>query len=263
MTDRIENHVARPSVLVFGGTSEGHDIAEWLGVRGTCDVVVSSLTEYGGSLVQDLPNVESLTGRMMSDDMENLMRERGFACVVDATHPYAADVTASIASAAASCDVPVVRVLREGEPAGPWQGADNVEEAARLVAGLTGNVLLTTGSKDLPAYVSAMEDYAQRLYVRILPVAASIAAADELGIPPKHVIAMKGPFSKELNKALIQEFDIQTLVTKASGAAGGFWEKVEAAQECGIDVVVIHRPTDEEGFDINQAKAVLETEYGL
>ena len=240
MTDRIENHVARPSVLVFGGTSEGHDIAEWLGVRGTCDVVVESL---GVGIA--------------------FQRERGFACVVDATHPYAADVTASIASAAASCDVPVVRVLREGEPTGPWQGADNVEEAARLVAGSTGNVLLTTGSKDLPAYVSAMEDYAQRLYVRILPVAASIAAADELGIPPKHVIAMKGPFSKELNKALIQEFGIQTLVTKASGAAGGFWEKVEAAQECGIDVVVIHRPTDEEGFDINQAKAVLETEYGL
>ena len=47
----------RPSVLVFGGTSEGYDIAEWLGARGTCDVVVSSLTEYGGSLVHDLPNV--------------------------------------------------------------------------------------------------------------------------------------------------------------------------------------------------------------
>lgn len=259
----MQNQDARPSVLVFGGTSEGHDIAAWLGKRGACDVVVSSLTEYGGSLVKDLPNVESLMGRMTPDDMQALMRERGFTCVVDATHPYAAGVTASIAGAAAACNVPVVRVLREGEPAGPWQGADDVEEAARLVAESTGNVLLTTGSKDLPTYVTAMGDYKQRLYVRILPIASSLAAADELGIPLNHVIAMQGPFSKGLNKALIQEFDIRMLVTKASGAAGGFWEKVEAAQECGIDVVVIHRPTDEEGFGIDQAKAVLETEYGL
>ena len=259
----IGNRRGRPCVLVFGGTSEGYDIAEWLGKRGTCDVVVSSLTEYGGSLVKDLPNVESLTGRMLPEDMETLMRQRVFACVVDATHPYAVGITASIAGAASACDVPVVRVLREGEPTGPWQGADDAQEAARLVAESTGNVLLTTGSKDLPTYVSAIGDFEQRLYVRILPIASSLAAADELGIPLNHVIAMKGPFSKELNKALIREFDIQMLVTKASGAAGGFWEKVEAAQECGIDVVVIHRPADEAGFDIDQAKAVLETEYGL
>ena len=200
---------------------------------------------------------------MLPEDIEALVRERGFSCVVDATHPYAAGITASIAAVAAACDVPVIRVLREGEPDGPWTGVDNPAEAARVVAQSQGNVLLTTGSKDLPLYVEAIPDFAERLYVRILPVVASLAAADELGIPLSHVIAMKGPFSKELNKSLINEFAIKTLVTKASGAAGGFWEKVEAAQECGIDLVVIHRPTDEEGFDMGQAKAVLKTEYGL
>lgn len=263
MVERMESKGVRPSVLVFGGTSEGYDMAEWLGTRDTCNVIVSSLTEYGGSLVRGFPNVESLTGRMLPEAMQALMNERDFICVVDATHPYAAGVTASIAEAAAATSTPVVRVLREGEPDGPWQGVDNAEEAARFVAESTGNVLLTTGSKDLSTYVSAMGDYVERLYVRILPVAASLEAADELGIPLSHVIAMKGPFSKELNKALIEEFDIKTLVTKASGVAGGFWEKVEAAQECGIDVVVIHRPTDEDGLDIDQAKAALETEYGL
>ena len=252
-----------PRVLVFGGTSEGRELAEWLGARGDCDVVVSSLTEYGGSLVQDVPNVESLTGRLLPEDMEALMRQRAFACVVDATHPYAAGVSASIESAAAKCGVRRLRVLREGEPQGPWQGVDSPADAARLVAGKPGAVLLTTGSKDLPLYVKAMGDYAERLYVRILPVASSLAAADELGIPTSHVIAMQGPFSKELNSALVREFDIRTMVTKASGAAGGFWEKVEAARECGIDLVVIHRPVDEEGLTMEQVKHELEKVLGL
>ena len=259
----VANSEGRPCVLVFGGTSEGRALAEWLGSRDTCSVVVSSLTEYGGSLVEGIPNVESLTGRMLPDDMEALMRQRAFACVVDATHPYAAGISASIAGAAAACGAPVVRVLREGEPEGPWESADSAAEAAQLIAAKPGAVLLTTGSKDLPLYVGAMPDFAERLYVRILPVASSLAAAEGLGIPTSHVIAMQGPFSKELNKALIGEFDIRTLVTKASGAAGGFWEKVEAARECGADVVVIHRPVDEEGLDIDQAKAALETKFGL
>ena len=238
-------------------------MAEWLGARGTCHVVVSSLTEYGGSLVENLPNVESLTGRMLPEAMESLMRARGFTCVVDATHPYAAGVSASIAKSAAACDVPVIRVVREGEPEGAWETVSSPAEAASLVAQRPGAVLLTTGSNDLPVYVGALDDFAERLYVRILPLASSLAAADELGIPANHIIAMKGPFSKGLNEALIREFDIRTLVTKASGTAGGFWEKVEAAQECGIDLVVIHRPLEEQGLDMEEAKRALEGEYGL
>ena len=263
MTGCARGESRKPDVLVFGGTSEGRELAEWLGERGTCNVVVSSLTEYGGSLVAGLPNVESLTGRMLEEDMVALMRDRPFACVVDATHPYAVGVSESIASASTTCGVPVLRVLREGEPDGPWQCVGSASEAAQVVAQSRGNVLLTTGSKDLPAYVAAMGDFEERLYVRILPVASSLAAAADLGIPARHVIAMQGPFSKRLNEALIREFDIRMLVTKASGAAGGFWEKVEAARECGIDLLVIHRPVEEEGLDVAQAKHALECDFGL
>lgn len=250
-------------MLVFGGTTEGRELAEWLSARGTCAVVVSSLTEYGGSLVEELPNVESLTGGMLPSDMEALMRSRGFACVVDATHPYAVGVSASIAEAAEAAGVPVVRILREGEPEGPWTSVDSAEEAARYVANREGAVLLTTGSNDLSAYVNALGDYAERLYVRVLPLAKSLALVDELGIPASHVIAMQGPFSKELNVALIREFDVKTMVTKASGKAGGFWEKVDAARECDVELVVVRRPVDEQGLSIDEAKAALEEAYGL
>lgn len=251
------------SVLVFGGTTEGREIAAWLGGRGTCSVVVSSLTEYGGSLVEELPNVESLTGRMLEPQMEELMRSRSFACVVDATHPYATGVSASIVTACGACAVPVVRVLREGEPEGPWTSVDSAQAAARYVAERPGRILLTTGSNDLAIYVEAVGADCERLFVRILPVAKSLAAANELGIPANRIIAMQGPFSKDLNVALIREFDIDVLVTKASGKTGGFWEKVEAAQECGIDLVVIHRPLDEEGVSLTQAKHLLAEAFGL
>ena len=91
----------------------------------------------------------------------------------------------------------------------------------------------------------------------------SIANADSLGIPLDHIIAMKGPFSKELNCAIIRQFDIKVLVTKASGKSGGFWEKVEAASECGAELIVIRRPVEEEGLNIAEAKAELEDRYGL
>ena len=253
----------KPEVLVFGGTTEGREIAGWLSARGTCSVVVSSLTEYGGSLVEGLPNVESLTGRMLPDAMEHLMRDRAFACVVDATHPYAAGVSASIAASCEASGTPRLRVLREGEPEGPWAGVADAAEAAELVAGRAGNVLLTTGSNDLPIYVEAIDDYQERVYARILPMEKSIASADSLGIPLDHIIAMKGPFSKELNSALIRQFDIKMLVTKASGKSGGFWEKVEAARECGVELIVIRRPIQEEGLSLEDAKRELEERFGL
>lgn len=251
----------RVEMLVFGGTSEGRELVEWLSALGACEVWVSSLTAYGGSLVEGLPHVTSLTGALLPERMETFMRERRFACVIDATHPYAAGVSVSIASAAEAAGTPLLRVLREGEPEGPWMGARGAAEAAGLAAEREGSVLLTTGSKDLPTYVQAIPDFQERLYVRILPVASSLAAASELGIPAGHVIAMQGPFSKELNCALIRQFGIRTLVTKASGAAGGFWEKVEAANECRAGLIVIHRPPDGKGLSIEETKLVLQAEY--
>ena len=75
---------------------------------------------------------------------------------------------------------------------------------------------------------------------------------------------MQGPFSRELNVALLREFGIGVLVTKASGVAGGFWEKVEAARECGVELVVIHRPVnEEEGCSLEQVEQMLVDDYGL
>ena len=111
------------------------------------------------------------------------------------------------------------------------------------------NILLATGAKELAAF--APLDSA-RLYPRVLPTPEGIAACEAAGIPHRNIIAMQGPFSCQLNKALIEQFHIRYLVTKDGGAAGGFAEKAEAAAETGVQLVVLRRPEE-----------VGETEAGL
>ncbi len=245
-------------ILVFGGTAEGRLIVEHLSAYPDVFTVACTATDYGAELLEPQENLQVIAARLDAGQMEELMRSQPFSCVVDATHPYAAEASAHIESAARACGLARLRVVREGEPVGPWIGAASVQEAAALAAAQPGNVLLTTGSKDLPTYVSAMPDYKERLYVRILPVASSLAVADKLEIPASHIVAMQGPFSFELNCALMRDLNIACMVTKASGAQGGFDEKVKAAAACAVQLIVVHRPTVEEGASLDEAYRYLD-----
>ena len=154
----------------------------------------------------------------------------GYDVVVDATHPYAAQVSENIRAAAGAAGLPYERLLRPREETGAdvlW--ADSPEDAARLLAELPGNVLLTTGSKDLPIF-ARVPDFERRIWVRVLPSMDSLRAALELGYPAAHIICMQGPFSQEMNAATLRMMDGAVLVTKDTGRAGGFGEKAEAAR---------------------------------
>ena len=104
-----------------------------------------------------------------------------------------------------------------------------------------GNILLTTGAKELAAFKDIERG---RLYPRVLPVAESIAACEDWQIPRENIIAMQGPFGYELNCALIHQFSIRWLVTKDGGEAGGFEEKAGAATDCHVGLLVIRRPKE-------------------
>lgn len=250
-------------VLVFGGTVEGRQLVEWLDARG-CSVVVCVATDYGASLLPSGGRVTCLQGPLSHEEKLSLVDGHSLCCIVDATHPYAQHITQSVARLGAEAGLPVIRVLREdGEADAFGERVSDARAAAKLVARSEGNVLLTTGSKDLDVYVAALADAPQRLYVRILPLASAVAHAAELGIPTSHLIAMQGPFSQELNEALIRQLDIRTLVTKQSGASGGFEEKVAAARACQVRLIVIERPEEREGVSLAQAEALLEERYGL
>ena len=119
----------------------------------------------------------------------------------------------------------------------------DAQGAARALDELPGNGLLTTGSKELEVFTQ-VRDFASRLYPRMLPMGQAVEKAAALGFPRGHIIAMQGPFSTQLNVALIRQFAIETLVTKDGGGPGGFWEKWQAA---GIRLLVIGRPEEQGG----------------
>ena len=248
-------------VLLFGGTSEGRELAKWLDARGTCEVVACSATDYGGELVSGLSNVRPVVGPLDDGAKEALVSENDFACIIDATHPYALHVSGSVARLAGNHGIPLLRLVRDDVEEDGCTMVEDAGHAARYAASRPGNILLTTGSKDLEVFVRETGDPA-RLYTRVLPVADSVGHARELGIPVDHIVAMQGPFSREFNAALMRELGIAVMVTKASGKAGGFAEKVAAAHDCGVEAVVIGRPAPEEGFTIDEAKRELEARYG-
>ena len=227
------------NVVVFSGTTEGRSFSRALAALGAA-VTVCVATELGAEEQGCADGITVRTGRLDAEGMTALLRSA--ALCVDATHPYAAEATRNIRAAAAAAGVEYHRLLRPASPlpAGSVVLADAARAAAYL-ADRPGRVLLATGAKELPAF-AALDP---ALYPRVLPTLAEIAACEAAGIPHRNVLAMQGPFTKELNAALLNQFHIDYMVTKDGGAAGGFAEKAEAAAQCGVQLIVLRRPEEQ------------------
>ena len=232
-------------ILLFAGTTEGRELAERLSEAGV-PCTVSVATEYGAQVLGPGEGRTVLQGRLSGEQMESLIREEGFTCVVDATHPFATEVSAQIRKACEETDVPYLRLARDTEgdmPAGGFgiYEAATMQEAAKILRGIPGNLFLTTGSKDLPLLAAEIGE-PERLYVRVLPSVESLTICMECGIPVGHLIAMQGPFTQDLNVDILRQTGARALLTKESGKVGGFDDKVAAAREVGIPVVVVRNP---------------------
>ena len=235
-------------ILLFGGTGEGRELAEWMLSQGL-DATVCVATEYGETLLPDGAQVH--VGRLDAGAMEILMAG-GYTLVIDATHPYAVEVTKNIRAAAQAAGLPCLRLLRQSDREDGCQKAADMAAAADLLEGLPGKVLLTTGSKELDAF--ARPGLRERCCPRVLPMADSLERCLALGFPPKNIICMQGPFTKEMNLATLRQFHVRTLVTKDTGGYGGFRAKADAAREVGCDLVVVERPQTEEGLTLEEVQ---------
>ena len=171
---------------------------------------------------------------MNVEEMARFLTEQGCTRVIDATHPYAIQVTKNIKEAVHHLpDMEYIRLKRKTET-----GTADAEityfpdtpSCAEALEKIEGNILLTTGSKELAAYCTK-EEVRERLYVRVLPGMESIRLCMEQNIAGKHILALQGPFSTKLNEALIDQYEIRCLVTKISGSAGGWEEKIQAAKK--------------------------------
>lgn len=247
-------------VAIFAGTAEGHELCRALAAHGM-GAMAFVATGYGAELLADLPGIEVRAGRLSEPEMEAALtrlapdgptasRSPRFDVIVDATHPYAAEVSANIRTAAGYLGIRYLRLLRPATledvsaPDGPRiVEVPNAAAAVRFLEGTEGPVLLTTGSKDLPTF-AMLPNFATRLYARILPDAAAVARARELGFQPAHLICMQGPFPREMNVATLRMVGARWMVTKDAGRPGGMPEKIAAAQEAGVGLVVLARPPE-------------------
>ena len=251
-------------VIVFAGTTEGREIAEFLDRRQIPGHICVA-TEYGEQLLPESPVLEISHQRLDLEEMKVLFQEKDPDIVVDATHPYAAQVTENIRKACEETGKEYIRILRENQEMkeeGDWIFADSVEEAVELLSHTEGNILATTGSKEAAKYTK-LENYQERVFLRVLSLPKVAVACSQQGFQGKNLICMQGPFSKELNAAMIRQLDCKYLVTKMSGDVGGFQDKMDAARECGCIPVVIGRPLKEKGISVNQCRRLLCGKYSL
>ena len=247
-------------ILIFGGTTEGRTVAERLLAEGLpCTVCVA--TQYGEEVLHPHPLMNVHTGRMDRAGMTQMMLEGNFSCVIDATHPHAQLVSQEIRAACEQTGLPYLRLQRENadpespessdkraEDAGAKDQAciyvTDVEEAGSFLSSVPGRILVTTGSKELARFAGALGD-PSRITARVLPSPESLQACAGAGLTGKQIFAMQGPFGTDMNCALIRHAQASWLLTKETGAAGGYPEKIEAAQKCGIRTVVIRTPSTE------------------
>lgn len=247
-------------ILIFSGTTEGRKLAEYLSEK-PVDVIVSVATEYGKECMDlsGTANLEIRAGRMDEKEIRQFLEQEGIDLVVDATHPFAVEVTKNIERACRDTETEYLRCVRDlqnWDDTGEWiVRVDSVSEAVAYLQNTTGNILISTGSKELREYTK-LADYKERCYARVLSTQVSVEESIRLGFEGRHLIAMQGPFSKELNLAMLMQLDADYFVTKESGKSGGFLEKAQAAKEAGVILVVVGRPL-ESGKTLEETKEFL------
>lgn len=242
-------------LILFAGTTEGRELAELargLGIK----TVACVATDYGESLIEEGGSLSVNMGRLGEEAMKDLIRAEAPRLVLDATHPYADIVSRTIVSACKATGARYGRVQREAES---HEGCLEFPDLAALAEHLDktpGVVFSSLGTKEA-AGLSGVSGAAERIWLRVLPSVDGLKMCLSAGFPAKHIICMQGPFSADLNEAMFEAVGAKILLTKDTGSAGGFPEKLEAARRCGMQVFVIKRPQDIPGESLDVWKEKL------
>ncbi|MFP5115291.1 precorrin-6A reductase [Bacillaceae bacterium C204] len=230
-------------ILVLAGTSDARALALEIQKEGF-DLLATVVTDNAaGELKETGINVQA--GRLTAEEMVDLIETRGIQAVVDASHPFAEEASKNAMNAAETVGVPYIRYERESQTFQyeKMKVVENYEEAADIAAAKKGVVMLTTGSKTLQVFTEKLFGKPDiRLIARMLPRVDNMEKCEQLGFPQKNIVAIQGPFSKEFDQALYRQYGVTLMVTKESGKVGSVDEKVEAAKELGIEVIMIGRP---------------------
>lgn len=243
-------------ILVLGGTADARAAALRLQERGY-DVLLSVVSEHAACIargqcgevafgpLRGAPQrpLQVRVGALDEAELDGLVVEA--AAVVDATHPFATQISALARRVCERRAVPYLRLERPGTdlPADVIVASDAAAAADIAVAtGGDGTILVTVGTRSLEVFVEAARSAGRRLVARVMPTAESVEHCLELGIPSVDIIAIQGPPGTELDTALLRHLGATVLVTKESGEVGGLPAKLEACRMAGARAIVVARP---------------------
>ena len=230
-------------IMVLSGTRDGRELTDLL-LAEKYKIIAAAATDYGANLMAKHENLTVSAGRMNQDQIRNFILDNRIAIVIDATHPYAEEISQNTLAACKETEIPYLRYQRQASGLEEYSHiikvAAGYEEAAQILKEVKGNILLSTGSKSLKVFTEVLE--VNRLFARVLPTSDVIKKCEELGLLPSNIIAMQGPFSEGMNEEIIRKYDIEVLLTKESGDTGGTLCKLRAAHKMNIPVIMIERP---------------------
>lgn len=244
--------MTRPRILILGGTGDGLTLADTLVARADIDVV-SSLAG-----VTEAPRVPA--GRVRRGGFGGVagltayLREQAIAAIIDATHPFAATMSANADAAATLVGVPLVHLWRPPwtRAAGDrWIEVASVTDAAAAIPDAAGRVFLATGRSELAAFAARKTiDFLARIVQPVQP------AAGEQWPPRLAFVYARGPFSLVEDRRLLIEQNIAVIVSKNSGGAAAY-AKIAAARELELPVIMVRRPLPPRGQRVETVAAAL------
>ncbi len=234
-------------ILVLGGTTEAKQLLERL-IEENRHVLVSTAYKFAADYIPKNPLVKHISGRLDCEGLQVLIKDEGIKVVADVTHPYAIEISKNAKEACEKTGVKYIRLERDPSQIddlvneGDIYHAVSYEEAAEKACKLGEVIFLATGSNNAAIFKSEADIAGRKTYIRVLPDGGSVEKCTELGFTEDEIITGIGPFSYEDNYKLWKRLGIDVVVTKESGIAGGFAEKLHAAKDLGIKAVVVRRP---------------------
>ncbi|WP_405275035.1 precorrin-6A reductase [Methanobrevibacter sp.] len=234
-------------IFLLGGTKDSTNIIEHIKENYDAFILTTTTTEYGARLANEAGSDDTIARPLLKDEITEIIKRDDFDILIDATHPFAEHITHTSATIASELKMPYIRFERpttnlENIDTSHIHYVDSFDDAGNMIASkfLKGNVLHFAGANTMADIVKHVS--VERFYPRILKVKSSIEKCSELNINPEHIIPMTGAATKEENIDLIEKYGASVMITKESGEIGGVIEKIEAANEKNIAVIMIKRP---------------------
>ena len=238
-------------ILLLGGTKDSINIIQHIKKKYEYYILTTTTTEYGAKLANEGGSDDTIARPLPKEELIETIKDYNIDILIDATHPFAEHITKTSVSIANELKIPFIRFER---PTTDLKNIDtsnihyvnSFDEAGKLIANdfSKGNVLHFAGAntmEDVLKYVSP-----ERFYPRILKVDSSLEKCEKLNVNPDHIIPMTGAASIEENIELIEKYDATVMITKESGEVGGVVEKIKAANQKDVAIIMIQRPKIDE-----------------